>query len=281
MIASLLIPLLLQVGPNPASGGIPDYSAEIQDRPPRDGTRAQQDRAAAQWLDHCYELVESDPARAHVQAQVRRDATSGTERVLANHCLGLAATRLELWSDAHAAFAAAHDETPAEEGALRARFGAMAGNAALADGKTETALDELRRARAEARAAGSGDLVALTGADEARILVPLGRIEEAGALLAEARALRPEDSEIRLLSATLLRRQNRLGEAQQEIEAAARLAPGDPATGLEAGVIAMLDGREDAARKSWQSVIESAPDSAEASTARAYLAQTAPGTAQR
>jgi len=43
--------------------------------------------------------------------------------------------------------------------------------------------------------------------------------------------------------------------------------------GLEAGVIAMLDGREDAAKASWQSVLEVEPDGEAATTARGYLAQ--------
>ena len=47
----------------------------------------------------------------------------------------------------------------------------------------------------------------------------------------------------------------------------------DPEVGLEAGVIAMLGGNESAARKSWQSVLDAAPDSVAAGTARGYLAQ--------
>ncbi|HZF45775.1 MAG TPA: hypothetical protein VEZ26_05540, partial [Sphingomonadaceae bacterium] len=57
---------------------------------------------------------------------------------------------------------------------------------------------------------------------------------------------------------------------------AAGLDPANPAIGLEAGVIAALAGADDAARKSWQSVVETAPDSPEAQTARDYLAQLAP-----
>jgi hypothetical protein len=54
------------------------------------------------------------------------------------------------------------------------------------------------------------------------------------------------------------------------------LAPTDPAIGLEAGVIAALGGRDDAARQSWQSVVRLAPDTPEAETARTYLAQLDP-----
>ncbi|MFN7159929.1 MAG: SAM-dependent methyltransferase [Erythrobacter cryptus] len=52
--------------------------------------------------------------------------------------------------------------------------------------------------------------------------------------------------------------------------------PGDPLVGLEAGVIAMLGGREAAARASWQSVLVLAADGPAAETARAYLAQLGP-----
>ena len=91
--------------------------------------------------------------------------------------------------------------------------------------------------------------------------------------LAEARISTPDNPLAWLLSATLSRRQGKLAEAQAQIEQAARLAPRDPEVGLEAGVIAILDGREDAARKSWQSVAEMAPGTAIGTQAQAYLAQ--------
>ena len=78
------------------------------------------------------------------------------------------------------------------------------------------------------------------------------------------------------MKATLLRRLARLAEAQAAIEQAAVRSPGDPLVGLEAGVIAMLGGREAAARASWQSVLVLAADGPAAETARAYLAQLGP-----
>jgi cytochrome c-type biogenesis protein CcmH/NrfG len=109
----------------------------------------------------------------------------------------------------------------------------------------------------------------------ARALVSLDRAAEAQSALAEARRLAPGDAEVFLLSATLARRGQDLKAAQGFIETAALLDPVDPRIGLEAGVIAVLGGRDDAARKSWQSVIAAAPDSAPARSARAYLAQLA------
>ena len=114
----------------------------------------------------------------------------------------------------------------------------------------------------------------------ARALVALGRLPEASSALQEAHRLAPNDPEGWLLSATLARRGKDLERAQRDIEVAASLAGhGDPLgapIGLEAGVIAMLAGREDAARKSWDSVVALAPGTAEAATAKGYLDQIGP-----
>ncbi|QIG54114.1 tetratricopeptide repeat protein [Altererythrobacter sp. BO-6] len=275
ILTAILLPLTMQAVPDPSNMTVPDYSAEVQDRPPRESTIVDAPETSG-WLGECLAQLDEDPARAHVQAQIRRDTTSGEERVLANHCLGLASTRLERWEEARAAFTAALQETPAEDRRLRARFGAMAGNAALVTGDLGGALALLDGARDDAAASGAGTMQALIALDRARALVGSGQLEAAEAALAEARNLQPEDAETRLLSATLLRRLDRLPEAQSQIEEAARLAPLDPAIGLEAGVIAILSAREEAARASWQSVIELAPDSDEAATAQRYLDQLGP-----
>jgi Flp pilus assembly protein TadD len=64
-----------------------------------------------------------------------------------------------------------------------------------------------------------------------------------------------------------------LQQARQEIETAVALDKSDPAIGLEAGVIAELAGDDAAARQSWKSVVAAAPDTPEAKSANAYLAQ--------
>jgi Flp pilus assembly protein TadD len=102
-----------------------------------------------------------------------------------------------------------------------------------------------------------------------------GNQGEAEAVLAAARTLDPQSPLTWLLSATLARRLGKLEEAQGFIEIAAALSPNYPEVGLEAGVIAMLQGREDAAAASWRSVIEFEPDGETAATARDYLAQLA------
>lgn len=273
-LTALFLPLLLQVGPDPSAGAIPDYSAEVQDRPPREApAQPVGNRLERTWLEQCFELVDSDPARAHSQAQIRRDASEGSERVLANHCLGLAATQLGRWAEARGAFIAARDGTPAEDRAFRARVGAMAGNAALPLGDLAGALGLLDQAESDARASASPEMIALVAVDKARVLVALDRAAEAEPLLEEASALRTGSDEAPLLLATLYRRQDKLAEAQAAIELAAAREADNPAIALEAGVIAVLSGREDDARAQWIAVLDLAPESEQAALARDYLAQ--------
>lgn len=271
-LAALLLPLLMQVGPNPRAGAIPDYSGEMQDRPARIENAVTADDTPV-WLSECFDLVESDPARAHARAQIQRETATGQDRILANHCLGLAATRLERWDEARTAFTAGRDEVPANDRRMRARLGAMAGNAALAQGDVGGALALLATAHEDAQASKADILQALIALDQARALVSQGQLEQAAAALEESRRLQPGNTESWLLSATLMRRMNRLEEAQVQIEQAAQLNPADPRIALEAGVIAVLDGRDDAARQSWDSVIALELDGNDADTARAYLQQ--------
>ena len=274
---SILLALALQVGPNPMGGAIQGDEL-VRDRPPRAQVlpEAEPDEPSdpvSAWLAGCLGVLEEDPARAHAMAQIRRAETTGADRVLANHCLGTAAAALELWDDARTAFTAARAETPEGEPRARARFGALAGAAALGGGDAEGALDLLTLAESDARDAKAPLLEAIAASDRARALVALGRGEEALAALENSTALAPDRAEGWLLKATLLRRLEKLPEAQTAIERAATLTPTNPEIALEAGVIAVLAGRDEAARKSWQSVLALAPDSPAAATAKDYLAQ--------
>lgn len=277
---SILLALALQVGPNPMGGEMPSDDI-VRDRPPRPDAMQQPDEAEAEaplnatsaWLAGCLAQLDEDPARAHAMAQIRRSETTGTDRVLANHCLGTAASALGLWDDAREAFTAARAETPEAEPRTRARFAALAGAAALGAGDAAGAEGLLTLAEADARDGKAALLEAIAATDRARALVALGRAEEALPALENATTLAPARPEGWLLKATLLRRLERLAEAQAAIETAATLAAADPEIALEAGVIAVLAGRDDAARKSWQSVLDLAPESPAADTARGYLAQ--------
>lgn len=225
-------------------------------------------------LDRCLALVNGDPHDAVDYAQAWLQKVKGVPASHAGHCLGVALGRLEQWDEAASALLAAREA--AGDALSRARLGAMAGNAALAQGQARTALAALDAAHADALAAGDRALAGDIAIDRGRALAALGRSDDAAAALAEARAAVPGSPQAWLLSATLSRRMGKLADAQAQIEKAAELMPIDPDVGLEAGLIAVLSGRDEAARKSWQSVIAAAPKSEEAVTARNYLAQLAP-----
>lgn len=193
-------------------------------------------------------------------------------RVRANQCLGLIESDRGDFAGAERAFNDALAGIPPAQKVAGVPLLAMAGNAALAGGSAVRALDLFDRALA---VADYPDTVARGGIsiDRARALVALGRMGEARSALDLAVRLAPADAEGWLLSATLARREKDLVRAQKDIATAASLAPRDPAIGLEAGVIAVLAGHDDAARRSWTSVTTLAPDSAEAHTAQAYLEQ--------
>jgi tetratricopeptide (TPR) repeat protein len=199
----------------------------------------------------------------------------GAERASAGECLGVALSVAGQWGDATTAFRAAQDVADKPE--WRARLGGMAGEAALNADDPAKALAALDLARADA--SGNAVLTAGIAIYRARALVALKREPEAATALAEARAAAPANPQAWLLSATLSRRQGKLADAQAQIQRAAELLPLDPEIGLEAGLIAVLSGHDEAARKSWQSVIAAAPQSDAAATARTYLGQLGPAAA--
>jgi len=231
--------------------------------------------AAQDQLQACLEQAQSNPESAVAQASAWLAKTQGAARADPQQCLGQAYADLERWRAAHDAFLAARDAALPSDYVRRAHLGAMAGNAALTGNDPATALPELGKAVADAALAGDKPLAGSVGADEARALVALGRNDDAAKALAQARSDAPRNAEVWLLSATLSRRMGDLAAAQAQIETAATLDKTDPAIALEAGVIAELAGNEAAARKSWQSVIAVAPDSPQAKSAKAYLAQIA------
>ncbi len=267
MDLSILLPLFAQIGPG---GALPQAPLEIP-RPNQAKTEAPQGRLA-----QCLALIRTTPLEGLKLADAWLIEAKGSARSEPGECKGLALTALGRWKEAAEVFAIAHDDTPLSELTLRARRGAMAGNAALAAGDTAAALAAFDAAHAEARRAKDTAIAGGIALDQARALVALNRIEEATAALAEARAVVPDSALGWLLSATLSRRLGKLAEAQTQIERAASLAPTDPEIGLEAGVIAVLGNRDDAARRSWRSVIAMAPGSQAAKTARDYLDQLGP-----
>lgn len=224
----------------------------------------------------CLSAARHDPDAAQARARAALAAAKTPEaRVLPDTCLGQALSETGDFEAAAAAFGDAVLALPKGADARAAPIMAMAGNATLAAGDANAALDWFTRALA---LPGFVDKPARGGvaADRARALVALNRSAEAQAALADAREWAPRDATVFLLSATLARRAHELAAAQRMIETAATLDPRDPAIGLEAGVIAELAGHERAARASWQSVMATAPDSDEARVAQGYLAQLGP-----
>jgi len=151
-----------------------------------------------------------------------------------------------------------------------ARFWAQAGNAAIAAGQADVAVDALDKALAS-KALDNVER-ADSEVDRARALVALGKSADGEAALATARQLAPENGAAWLLSATLARRLNKLPDALAFIQTAAALLPSDPAVALEAGNIAIAAGDDNTARKQWEQVIKIGPTSRQAVTATAQLA---------
>lgn len=268
----LFAPLLAQLGPPLPRTAMPEVDPQTR----REQAAPAPAPATTRETD-CQVLVRSDPPAAVDFAETWRDAsTTMSERAAAEHCRGMAAAALEHWDDAEEAFRAARDSTPANERAARARLGLLAGNAALARGEPGRAIEALDEAQSEAIGAADTKLGGEIAIDRARALVALKREADAAGALAQARSQVPDNAQGWLLSATLSRRQGNLAEAQAQIQRAAELLPVDPEIGLEAGVIAALAGRDEAARKSFRSVIAAAPGSPTAKTAQSYLDQLGP-----
>ncbi len=227
-------------------------------------------------LQECLALAGTDPLAAIEAGEGWLAQAKGAERADPQHCIGIADNYLGRWSEAEAAFVAARDAAAANERGRKGSLGAMAGLAALDQQDFARADATFLAAHVDALAASRGELAGDIAIDRSRALVALKRETDADAALAEGRLASPANPAGWLLSATLSRRLGRLGEAQSQIEHAAELMPVDPQIGLEAGVIAVLSGRIQAARRSWLSVIEVSPKSDEAKTAKAYLDQLPP-----
>lgn len=227
-------------------------------------------------LAYCLQKAANDPDAAMVEVQTWLGESRETgQQVRANQCLGMLRSNAGDFAGATEAFAQAVAGVPKEQEVAAVPLMGMAGNAALAAGQPEAAVSWFDRALAVKGATDNAAQADLQ-IDRSRALVAQSRFAEAASALDEAHRLAPEDAEGWLLSATLARRQEELDRAQRDIEIAAKYAPRDPRVGLEAGVIAVLSGRDDAARKSWDSVVAADKDGEAGQTARGYLEQLGP-----
>ena len=219
-------------------------------------------------LNECLSLAGTSPKLGEAAAARWRGEGGGYR---AKQCLGVAYANQGRWSSAASVFEEAARDAEATRGAPSEEMWAQAGNAWLAAGDpvkarrtldaalvtgnlTGQALGEVHLDRARARMAGGGAEGARSDIDRA---------------LTEAAA----DPLAWLLSATLARREGDLKRAKGDIDEALRRSPDDASVQLEAGNIAALNHDEPGARAAWARVIELAPGSAMADSARAALAQ--------
>lgn len=274
MTITPLLAILLQVGPAPTTSPVSPLPPEMLEQRERSRRDAYVEVGPeTSRLAQCLARTRTDPGGAIEEAEAWLEQASGGERGDAGQCLGVAQTQVGQRADAADTFLAARDATGQDDQRARALRGGLAGGALLADGDAAGAIALLDQAQADADAAGEASIRGQIAIDRAIALVALDRTGEAASALDTARTAVPDNAQAWLLSATLSRRDGDLATAQTRIERAAMLAPLDPAIGLEAGLIAALGGRDEAARRSWQSVIEAVPGSAEAATAQGYLDQ--------
>lgn len=162
-------------------------------------------------------------------------------------------------------------QAPSQKDTPQVAMLAISGNQAIINGDYERAASLLHSAREQALEEGDLPMAAETGLDESRALILGGKLDQATALLATLRNEAPGNAEVWIASSVAARRSGDLMLAQSFIVEAAGFAPQHAGLGLEAGTVAYLSGSDDAARKSWQSVIALAPESDEADVARQYI----------
>jgi tetratricopeptide (TPR) repeat protein len=215
----------------------------------------------------CLTLASKDPASAISSASLWAQEKGG---YLARACHGFALASDFKFDLAVPMLTEAATLAEAKGDPRAARFWAQAGNAAIAAGQPDVAVDALGKALASN--ALDNDERADSEVDRARAFVALGKSADGETALATARQLAPENGAAWLLSATLARRLNKLPDALVFIQTAAALLPIDPAVALEAGNIAIAAGDDNTARTQWEQAIKIAPNSRQAVTARAQLA---------
>ena len=223
-------------------------------------------------FEACATLAEADPAKALDQAGVWRLNGGG---VPARQCEGLAYVAQKRWAPAATAFEAAARDADTGNEVRAASLWVQAGNAALAAGDPARARAAFDAAIVRGQTTGA-DLGELR-LDRARARFALGDKKGARDDLDLALKLVPADPLAWLLSATLARQSGDLPRAVDDIEQALQRSPDDAQVALEAGNIAILLGREDAARTAWQAAIKNAPESAAGKSAAEALARLAPG----
>lgn len=273
MLSTALI-FLLQVGPNPSAPTLEAIPFELRELRRRQTESQNVDPVQeTDPLALCLMRAEDDPIAAKTEANIWLETSVGLTRAHGLHCRGYAEAQSGDWPAAANSFVAARTEPAVMDPKYRARLGAIAANALITSGEPQAGLELLDKAIPDAALSNFSALEAEMWLDRARAQVMLDKPDDASISLGSARRLSPTSSQAWLLSATLSRRRGDLESAQAQIEQAAKLNLINPEIALEAGVIAILSGDEDKARKNWQQVVTLLPNSALAITARGYLEQ--------
>lgn len=222
-------------------------------------------------LTECVEMAFKDPPSAILEGSKWRQENGGwrADICLANgYAQNFEFTRAIPLFESGAEAAAIIDQNRAN------RYWLQAGNAAIAADRSRDAIRLFDRAMAKGDLDPEARGEALI--DRARAYVANGQDAQAKTDLFAVRRLLPENMLGWLFSATLARRNGEMEDAQNFIATAAALAPKNPAVALEAGNIAAKLGDKEAAARQWQTVIDLAPGSRQADTARARLDPAAP-----
>ena len=197
MFSAIILPVLLQVGPNPAvvtPFPVPEELIE-QRRLNRERQPAPLAIVEADPVAACAARAEGDPAGAVIRARADVAGTSGLDRAIAGHCLALALSAQEQWPEAAATFASARADLPGGNETYAARL-------ALAEAAAQQAMGNAAQALAvldAVTAPGEPRIAAAVAVDRARALVTLGRDDEAAQALGAARAADPDNDEAWLL----------------------------------------------------------------------------------
>lgn len=215
----------------------------------------------------CAAVAEADGAKGAAAADAWAKEGGG---FLADRCKGLALSTGGQWAAAAAIFEFSAQAAQVARHSVAYPTWAQAGNAWLAAGeptRAKAALDN---------AINPGLLRDLqlgqAHIDRARAFVGMGQLPSARADLDIAVREAPEDPLGWLLSATLARRMGDLERARDDIVESAERDGDNPAVQFEVGNIAAALGEDAGARGAWQRVIELAPDSPQAASAKAALA---------
>lgn len=220
-------------------------------------------------LRACTELVRTAPQQAADNANAWL-AEPGAARLAARRCLGLAYTALEQWPAAATVYQQAARDAEAANDPARAGFRVQEGNAWLAAGDAEHALQALDAALATPNI--SQELRGQAHLDRARAQVALGQADRARQDLDRALQLVPADGFAWYLSAALARRANDLARARTDIARARELAPDNPDVLLLAGTMAGEAGNMEETERLYRRIVELAPQSDAGRAAAASLA---------